>query len=165
MNSDRLLYNITIKGIIMNIETTINLNSNIISLISRAALLTGFSRRDIISSVMRRLGDDHKEMTITWTRVRYQKRDVNPNWHLLHITLKPDEYEYFLDLRKVFKFSISCLISIAIEKYLHEILKILRDNIDNFRYCNYLFTRKIVDGVVCWTLSWGIPRRLIAGHY
>lgn len=149
----------------MNIETTINLNSNIISLISRAALLTGFSRRDIISSVMRRLGDDHKEMTITWTRVRYQKRDVNPNWHLLHITLKPDEYEYFLDLRKVFKFSISYLISIAIEKYLHEILKILRDNIDNFRYCNYLFTRKIVDGVVCWTLSWGIPRRLIAGHY
>jgi hypothetical protein len=149
----------------MDIETTINLNSYIFSLISRAAMLTGLSKRDIISCVMRRLGDDYEKMTITWARVRYQKRDENPKWHLIHITLKPDEYEYFLDLRKVFKFSVSCLIAIAVEKYLDEIMKILNENIDNYRYCNYLFTRRIIDGVVCWILSWGIPRRLIADYY
>ncbi|MBP7737229.1 MAG: hypothetical protein KA369_14715 [Spirochaetes bacterium] len=149
----------------MNIETTINLNSYIFSLISRAALLTGLSKSDIISSVMRRLGDDYENMTNTWTRVRYQKRDANPYWHILHITLKPDEYEYFLDLRKVFKFSVSCLVAIAVEKYLDEIMKMLSENIDIYRYCNYLFTRRIIDGVVCWILSWGVPRHLISDYY
>lgn len=114
---------------------------------------------------MRRLGDDHDNMVATWSRVRYQKRDETGNWRHLHLTLRPDEYEFFLDLRKVFKFSVSSLVAYAVEKYLEEIVKKLSKGSDNYRYKNYMFQRFIVDGVICWIFSWGIPRTIITNNY
>ena len=149
----------------MNIDTTININPNIYGLISRAVVLTGYSKNQIISSLMRRIGDDHHTMIATWSRIRYQKRAGKKDWHQLHLTLRPDEYEFFLDLRKVFKFSVSCLVAYAVEKYLDEILKKLYKGDDNYRYKNYMFQRIIVDGVVCWMLSWGIPQSIVVSHY
>jgi len=114
---------------------------------------------------MRRLGDDHDIMVATWSRVRYQKRGERGNWRHMHLTLRPDEYEFFLDLRKVFKFSVSRLVAYAIEKYLEEIVKKLSNGSDNYRYKNYMFQRVIVDDVICWILSWGIPRTIITNNY
>ncbi len=149
----------------MYIDTTININTSIFGMISRAVLLTGQPKNLIISSVMRRLADDYERLVQPWSRVRYQKRDAAGNWRLMHLSLKPDEYEFFLDLRKVFKFSVSCLIANAIEKYLDEILNKIHRGADNYWYENYMFSCVIVDGVICWILSWGVPRTLIAGHY
>jgi len=70
---------------------------------------------------MRGIGDDHYTMVATWSHIRYQKRGKNEVWRQLYLTLRPDEYEFFLDLRKVFKFSVSCLVTYAVEKYLEEI--------------------------------------------
>lgn len=149
----------------MNIETTININPDVFRMISKAVLLTGQSKNQIISSLMRRIGDDHDAMVATWSRVRYQKRYNNVHWCHLHLTLRPDEYEYFLDLRKIFKFSVSFLVSYAVEKYLDEILDNLSKGDDNYRYKNYMITRVIVDGVISWILSWGIPWTIITNHY
>ncbi|HOT43857.1 MAG TPA: hypothetical protein PLM53_05345 [Spirochaetota bacterium] len=149
----------------MNIDTTININSHVYGLLSKAIVLTGYSKNQIISSLMRRIGDDHDAMIATWTRIRYQKRGNKEDWRQLHLTLRPDEYEFFLDLRKVFKFSVSCLVAYAVEKYLDEILKKLYKGDDNYRYKNYMFQRIIVDGVVCWMLSWGIPQSIVVSHY
>ncbi len=149
----------------MYIETTININPYVLGMISKAVLLTGQSKNNIISSLMHRLGDDHDKLIATWMRVRYQKRNEKGDWHHLHLTLRYDEYEFFLDLRKVFKFSVSCLVAYAVEKYLEEILNKILKGADNYRYKNYMLQRVIVDDVICWILSWGIPRSVIASYF
>jgi hypothetical protein len=149
----------------MNIETTINTNSYVSLMILKASRLTGQPKKQVVSSLMRRLADDHEEMAVTWSRVRYQKRDIKSNWRHMHLTLRPDEYEFFLDLRKVYKFSVSYLIAYAVEKYLEEIIKKLSKGSDNYRYKNYMFQSLIVDGVICWILSWGIPRSMLTSYY
>ncbi|OHD63030.1 MAG: hypothetical protein A2176_09420 [Spirochaetes bacterium RBG_13_51_14] len=79
--------------------------------------------------------------------------------------LKPDEYEFFLDLRKVFKQSVSRLVAYAIDKYLDEITQKIRKGSDNYRFKNYAISRIIIEGVICWVLYWGVPRKLIAELY
>jgi hypothetical protein len=149
----------------MYIETTININPYVLGMISRAVLITGQPRNQIISNLLGRLAYDHVKMVATWSRVRYQNRNTGGKWSHLHLSLRPDEYEYFLDLRKIFKFSVSFLVSYAVEKYLDEILDNLCKGDDNYRYKNYMLTRVIVDGVISWILSWGIPRTIITNHY
>jgi hypothetical protein len=149
----------------MYIETTVNIDAHVLGMISRVVLITGQSRSQIISNLLGRLAYEHEKMVSTWSRVRYQKRNPGGEWHHLHLRLRPDEYEYFLDLRKIFKFSVSFLVFYAVEKYLDEILNNLCKGADNYRYKNYMLTRVIVDGVISWILSWGVPRTLIINHY
>jgi hypothetical protein len=144
----------------MTIETTVNIDANVLWKISRASMIAGVSKRDVISSLLRKLSCDHRSLVQSWTRVRYQKRAGNNTWKCVHITLWPDEYEFFLDLRKVCKKSVSCLIAYAVEKYLDEVVKGLIKITDNNRYKNYTIIGRIVDGIVCWTYYWGLPRTL-----
>jgi hypothetical protein len=145
----------------MLIETTINIHIDILNRLSRAGQVSGYSKRDIISMLMRRYSFDNTRPPILWSRVKYQKRDVKGNWQRLHLVLNPDEYEYFLDLRKVLKLSVSGCIAYAVDKFLDEILNKIKKFSDNYRYKNYTFSGIIVDGIICWILYWGIPKHLI----
>ncbi len=144
----------------MRIKTTINLDVRVYNEIARASIVTGISRRDIISSLLKRLSGDHAKMVRSWKRVRYQGRAGNERWRCLHLSLWPDEYEFFLDLRKVCKMSVSFLIAFAVSKYLQEVVSLLLKRPDNNRYKNYMIINRIVDGIVCWTYYWGMPRTL-----
>ncbi len=143
----------------MQIETTIYIHEDTLVRLRKATTITGRPFRLIISVLLRRYAEDNTGSSIQWTRVSYQKRDAVDSWHRLHLQLHPDEYEFFLDLRKVFKRSVSACVAIAIDNYLDDILDNIKNNIDNYRYKNYSFTRIIIDDVVCWILSWGVPRR------
>ncbi len=149
------------KEMTMIIDTTINITRcNLDKLIS-ATLITGHSRRDIVSTLLKKMSNDHERMVISWERVRYQKHDDNVEWKCIHLMLWPDEYEFFLDLRKVCKQSVSRLIAYAIDKYLYEVIRILMKTPDNNRYKNYTIIRKIYDGVVCWIYCWGLPQTIL----
>ncbi|OHD66700.1 MAG: hypothetical protein A2176_11185 [Spirochaetes bacterium RBG_13_51_14] len=148
----------------MIIETTVNINIDNLNRLAFASLTSGRSKNIIVSSLLRRLAEDSEKLQKTWSRVRYQNRDDKQNWRRLHLTLRPDEYEFFIDMRMVFKLSVSYLIAYAVEKYLDEIMhKILRRT-DNYRYKNYIVSRIIIDGVICWMQYWGIPRTLLMYH-
>ena len=106
----------------MHIETTININIDILDRLLQASSITGESKRNIISSLMRRLSEDYEKIAVPWKRIAYQKRDSKNKWKRLHVTLLPDEYEFFLDLRKACKLSVSRLVAYAVDKYLDEIV-------------------------------------------
>ncbi len=142
----------------MIIETTINVDLSVLNDLARASYVTGVSKRDIISSLLKRLSNDHSTMVQSWKRVRYQKRVGNDVWKCLHVLLWPDEYEFFLDLRKVCKMSVSFLISYAVAKYLDEVINSLIKRTDNNRYKNYTIINRVVDGIICWIYYWGVPR-------
>jgi hypothetical protein len=145
----------------MFVETTININIKYYNKLTEAADASGLSRGQIISSLMRRLADDFEIYNASWSSVRYQKKDVKKNWRQLYLTLTMDEYEYFIDLRKFLKLSISRIVAIVIDKYLDEIMYKVHKNTNNYRYHNYIFSKNTIDGIICWVLYWGLPKKLL----
>ncbi|HNW29650.1 MAG TPA: hypothetical protein PKN50_14325 [Spirochaetota bacterium] len=106
----------------MMIKTTVNIDIFVMNKIARASAVTGISKRDSISSLLKRFSGDHAKMVRSWKRVRCQGRAGNVPWKCLHLALWPDKYEFFLDLRKVCKMSVSFLIAYAVSKYLQEVI-------------------------------------------
>lgn len=146
----------------MFVDTTIFINAALMQRIMSAVLVSGRSKNLVISSLMRRLADDQEKLVKSWSRVRYQQRGEINSWRRLHVCLRQDEYEFFLDMRKAFKCSVSLLVAYAIELYLDEILEKIRKNPDNYRYKNYIVSQILIDNVVCWMYCWGIPETLLA---
>ncbi len=77
------------------------------------------------------------------------------------MTIKNDEYEYFFDLRKIYKMSLSFLIAYAAKKLLKNLLSKLEprliSNINKLLYHNYVFCLKVINGVKYFSHYWGIP--------
>ncbi len=143
----------------MLIGTTINVNKNILEMLNNGAAITGKSRNSIIKSLIQRFMKDSQRMMKRNSRVRYQERDLKENWHRIHIVLNEYEYEYYLDLRKLYKMSVSFILAYAVLRYMDELLK---QNIITDKYCckNYILIKKTDDGIISWQIYWGIPPNL-----
>jgi hypothetical protein len=145
----------------MIIETTIYIKNYYLCLLAKASKVSGRSKRSIISSLMFRLSRDHDVLAKTWEQIKYQKRGEIGGYHRLHISLKPGEYEMFLDLRKFFKQSVSLLVAHAIDEYLDDFINKIKSIPDNYPVINYALNKLVIDNVVSWVLSWGVTTKLL----
>lgn len=76
--------------------------------------------------------------------VKYQSSRKKNSWRSFHIRLSDCDYEFFLDLRKVLKLSVSNILAHAVKKYLGDEIK----DVDNYLYHAYsLIIAKINDGL------------------
>jgi hypothetical protein len=140
--------------------TTLNLHKKIMKEVNETAIRFGKSRRDIIVLLLMGIMRNHEKVLGGFTSVKYQPDDDSKNWHCFHINFKPDEYEYFNDLRKVCKCSVSLLVALAADLYIDEMVKRPKKNIDSYLYYqNYVIRRDKVDGIYCWHLYWGFPKK------
>ena len=147
----------------MQRETTVNIDVDVYDRLKRAADAAGVSRNVLVSSLITYSCHRAKPRTAMRGLVKYQGRSDTTDLRRVHVRFRDDEYEFFHDLRKVWKMSVSFILAEAIEKYLDELLHELVKNPDNYRYQNYASSRIIVDNVVCWVFYWGIPKKLITG--
>lgn len=132
-------------------ETTLNIHLDIMKIITDAAQDRGISRSEMIIMLLKRVMEDIAGPARYGSLIIYQSRSTKECWHTFHITLREDDYEYLLDLRKLLKMSVSHILAYAVKKY-------LKSNItDNNRYKNYAVIKSIRDGLVFWTLIWGYP--------
>ena len=91
---------------------------------------------------MQKLMSDSQKMLKSCSRVKYQERDVKENWHRLHVLMNEYEYEYYFDMRKFFKMSVSFILAYAVVKYLNEIINELLNrsiSTDKYYFRNYIF--------------------------
>jgi hypothetical protein len=139
-------------------ETTINIHVNILKKITRAAKSSGSSRSQIITILIKKAMDDISNPARMGRMVRYQKRRRPDEWHTFHLQLRIDDYEYFQDLRKLLKMSISLILAYAVKKFLTRLLK--TKNTDNNRYKNYIVLRETIDDIISWRFIWGFPPNL-----
>ena len=144
----------------MNIETTANMHINILRKIERASVTLNKSQMYIVRLLLGVLLEDEEKHTRSWSRIRYQKRDVPENWTTFHLTLRQDEYDFTQDLRKVYRMSLSYVIAYAVDKFLDIIISKLtsikfNNKIDCFLYSNYIVSYKKIEGVHCWQYCWG----------
>ena len=143
----------------MKIETTINIDVEMLERIMDVAEHTGVSVRSLISAMLRAYMEGSRIKHSAFTRVCYQERRDSDRWKRLHLSLMGDEYEYCLDLRKVCKMSVSFLVAYAIEHFLEELIGRHGKNIDSYRYQNYTIMKFKVKNVIGWLIYWGIPPR------
>lgn len=143
------------------IKTTMNLREEVYERLTSASVMTGRSRRDIVSALLNHVMRAGRCKAVACGGIRYQQRDGDVRWRCLHIGLEQDEYEFFLDLKKIMKMSVSFIISWAIEFFLDKFIKTVLIGGDNNRYKNYAMYSVTIGNVFHIILCWGIPSRLI----
>jgi len=137
----------------MKIETTINLRTEIKKRILLASARSGISCSDIVMAAMRFMVQEIDRGARLGTRVKYQPRCDDGEWKNLHVQLGPEDYEFFLDMKKFMKMSVSYIISRAIKKHLNEILK---TNItDNNPLSGYSVIFEKFNEIRSWRILWG----------
>lgn len=136
-------------------ETTLNIDKNILNKITRAAQLKRISRTELVILLMNKVMGETMNPFFFGRMVQYQEKREPGEWHTFHIILRPDEYEFFLDLRKLLKMSVSHILAFAVERY----LSILIGEVitDNYLYKNYVMIRELINNIQSWKLIWGYP--------
>lgn len=134
--------------------------------ILQASTLTGKTNSEIITMLMMRIVNIHNRLIGQNQRVRYQERNENRKWKTMHLTICFRDYEYFLDLRKFCKRSVSSLVALAVSLFLDEIINSIcnRENkteyTDNNQFKHYILFKKIIDNTICWEIYWGLPHNI-----
>ena len=141
----------------MLIQTTYMIKPEILALICDAAESLGKPVSFVISRLLGRVLKDEKIRGCIHSAVQYQKRDLDDNssWKKVHVSLRSDEYEQVLDLRKVLKKSVSRILAEAVVQYLQELLESPRP--ESYPPRNYVLVKRTRDGVVSWQSYWGFP--------
>jgi hypothetical protein len=136
-------------------DTTLNVHTDILERIADAALIKGVNRKEIIVLLLNMIMDEIPRAVTMGRLVQYQKRRPRTEWRRVHVRFEVDEYEYFLDLRKLMKSSLSRVLAIAVERYIDTLCK--NKSVDNNRHTNYLIINEEIDSISCWRLIWGYP--------
>ena len=147
----------------MLIETTLHIHKSILGMLNKSTEITGKNRTFLIKLLMQRIMNNNQKLLKSYSRIQYQGRDVKENWHRLHVVVNEYEYEYYQDMRKFFKMSISFILAYAVVRYLDEIINELLDKnkiTDKYFFRNYIFIKETVNGVICWQIYWGIPLKI-----
>ncbi len=149
-----------------NIETTINIKSEILKKISDASFALSISINKLIRILIIRMAHNKTLKLKMFTSVKYQGAGKNIIWHKLHVSLTTDVYEKALDLRKVLKMSVSFIIAKAVENILDEIITgFLKTNKTDNYFRNYVFIPNFNNGVLYFTIFWEYPPDDIIKNY
>lgn len=134
-----------------------NINTVVLERITNVARARGVSRSKMICMLLKRALDNAPLMVRTGRLVQYQARRMPEEWHTIHVSLDEVDNEYFQDLRKLSKMSLSLLLAYAVLKYLKVIMR--NKDTDNNRYLNYSLINESIDSTITWRLIWGLPPR------
>lgn len=147
----------------MLIETTMHVHKSILKMLEKSSETTNRTRTYIIKRIMQRVMRDNRKLLKSYSVIKYQERDLKENWYRIHIILNEYEYEYYLDMRKFYKMSVSFILAYAVMRYLDRVVNEIlnkKNNTDNYYYINYVFIEEVVYGIICWKIYWGFPTHL-----
>ncbi|MBN2160913.1 MAG: hypothetical protein JW807_16100 [Spirochaetes bacterium] len=139
-------------------ETTLNVHVEILEQVSAAAKAAGISRSRMIAVLIKKAMDDITDPMRMGSLVRYQERRRPEEQRPISVQLRVDEYEYFQDLRRLRKMSVSLILAFAVKKFLRRLISDKKT--DNYRYQNYVVIREIIDNLISWRLIWGFPANI-----
>jgi hypothetical protein len=129
-------------------ETTLNVRGAVFRKLESAARMRSITRSALIRSLFKCMLDDAAMMVRTGMLIQYQERRASGEWHTVHVVFDAVENEYFQDLRKLSKMSLSLILALAVERYLD------KDKTDNNRYFTYFIVKENVGLTVIWQLVW-----------
>ncbi|MEJ5362868.1 MAG: hypothetical protein WBK20_06570 [Spirochaetota bacterium] len=95
--------------------------------------------------------------------IRYRKRS-GKEWERMHLCLSFHEYEFLLDMKKLWKMSVALLIEFCIENVLEEFVEALlkEEHPYSYRFMHYTFDFSSVYGMPSYRCIWGLPPEIVA---
>lgn len=150
----------------MEIETTTCLSLEHYQLIQLLSEQYAMPMRSFISALIGFAAEIDLMPPTTFTCLTYRKRGTT--WKRLHLMLFADEYEFFMDVRKVWKMSLARVIEFCLDNILDEFLRFLDSKIveedyytDSYRYRNYCFEFCREENIQTGKFYWGIHPEII----
>ncbi len=137
----------------MNINTTLNISDKNDNLLKQKAMLLNLSVNDLIIKLLSSYLNNQKGRYKVFSRVTYQKKIGNQLWKTIHVSFSPGFYDTCLDLRKFHKFSLSNILSQAINLYLEDIILNVSDN----NACSYIFLASDMLDCSFFIITWNKP--------
>ncbi|MGB4269997.1 MAG: hypothetical protein WBK20_12575 [Spirochaetota bacterium] len=145
----------------MNIETTTCISDEHYERLQIYAKAHNMSLRTFISGLVSFAAFRERLPIQYCTRLRYRKR-YESSWRRLHLVLFEDEYEFFMDVRKLFKVSLARIIAYCMDNVVYEYLEFLSREeekedyyTDNYRYSGYAFETGSKCDIFYITVYWG----------
>ncbi|MCX8123397.1 MAG: hypothetical protein N3F66_04445 [Spirochaetes bacterium] len=145
----------------MNIETTTCISYSHLDLLTFYAKKHNMPLRTFISSLISFATQYDKLQSHFFKQLKYRKR-YSGQWKRLHLVLYDDEYEFFMDVKKVYKLSLARIIEYCLDNILYEFLEFLAKEeenedyyTDNYRYRGYAFETGTKKDIFYLTVYWG----------
>ncbi len=145
----------------MNIETTTCISYEHLAICRSFAKKHGMSLRTFLSSLIGYAAQSKNANVKYFKQVKYRPKG-NGDWKRLHLVLYDDEYEFFMDVKKLWKMSLAMVIAYCLDNVLNEFLKFLAKAeededyyTDNYRYKGYAFEIGVEEEIFFCKLYWG----------
>lgn len=141
----------------LNIVTTVNIHCDVLDRINRAAAILDITDGDMIVLLLRKFHQANRKQANIFSRVTYQRRDVKENWTVKRVVWCGIDYELFLDLRKLYKMSVSLLLAYSAYNYIDIIIEELGDEVrdNSYQLNDYKIDAIIIKDDVIWLIYWG----------
>ncbi len=144
------------------IKTTYVMKHDVREALDRAMVRTGLGRDELLVLAVEKTLQNHTEHEEEEGSIVYQERSPVGTKSRGHVKLGKMEYEFFQDMRKFFKKSISFIIAISIVRYLDVVVQNIIngkkcEKKDNYPEYKYTILKKCIETDVFWLIYWGLP--------
>jgi len=117
----------------------------------------GLDFDDVVALLLRKILSAGNLYAKKFVAVKYQAADPDKNWKTATVYFEDVDYEFFTDMRKFFKESVSLLLSQAIDLFLDTILSEVKEILLNYANSDWDIRRDDVEMGVIWTIFWKNP--------
>ncbi len=148
------------------IKTSYMMTKEVLMMLKDAEKRTGWTMIDLIIAVMRCAMRHHAKYEREHGRIAYQKRLDEKGMPIPKFRVKVKflerEYDYFNDMRRFFRRSISHVIAIAVLTYLPELVERIEsgaydEEVDSYPYKNCAIYDKCIEEATVFHIWWGLP--------
>ncbi len=148
------------------IKTTYMMTKEVVQMLQEAEKRTGWAMIDLIIALMRYAMRHHAKYEREHGRIEYQKRFDKAGIPIpkLRVKVKMDEreYDYFNDMRRFFRRSISHVIAIAVLEYLPALLELIEsgaydEEVESYPYKSCAIYDKCIEEATVFHIWWGLP--------
>lgn len=143
------------------IKTSVYINTDKLVKVMEYSAANGLTYNEVITLLLKKMQADGGCNIRKFSAVKYQNDDPDKNWVTKTVYFEEICYEFFTDMRKFFKESVSLLLSKAIELFLNTILSEVKEILLNYADSDWDIRRDDVESGVIWTIFWIKPTKYI----
>jgi len=136
------------------IKSSVYINTAKLQMLEEFSADNGLDFDDVVALLLRKILSAGNLNARKFVAVKYQDTDPDKNWKTATVYYSVVDYEYFTDMRKFFKESVSLLLSKAIDLFLDTILSEVKEILLNYANSDWDIRRNDVETGAIWTIFW-----------
>ncbi len=134
------------------IKSSVYINTAKMQRLEEFSADNGLEFDDVVALLLRKILSAGNLYAKKYVAVKYQDADPDKNWKTATVYYNGVDYEYFTDMRKFFKESVSRLLSRAIDLYLDTILS--KEGLLNYENYDWDICSDEVKTGMIWSIFW-----------